>query len=260
MSRALTRFLGLLLLNLAAATCSAEVYVNKETKETIKGRMTTAKICEEGVCTVMFVGDNGATRMLVEAEWGLVPGTSPTTTEISPQAVPTPCVVYRGKARSSDWFETMYKEFNQKIALRDGKYYDIGKNALLNRDTYEVPDRCRITDVIGKSDVLACPTVTLSELAKVDELEFPGMGKLAFHVTGVDAAKLAVGQYLAPGRLVRIGRYRCQSPCGASYSFIASFAFSAALTREQFRDALASGFKLVSYSLRGKEVVARSVE
>jgi len=101
MTRTCGVLLAVFLLTVATAKSGAEVYVNKVTNETIKGRMTSATVAEDGVQKVTFVGDDGETRMLVEAEWEIVPEEGPVTAPATAKPQPTLSLMYRGKPRSA---------------------------------------------------------------------------------------------------------------------------------------------------------------
>lgn len=160
--------------------------------------------------------------------------------------------MYLGRPRPQSWFEKTYREYHDKIVNVNGKYLDIG-NLVLRADDIvpevaaygKTPANCEVMQVLGESEVLirrpAFRVIGGASLHSRIQAAASSLPELIFHVKGVDTKGLVDGAEFT-AQLVCIGTYR-----SGDGSTIPSYAVYTPLTKEQFADALAKGFRLVSY-------------
>lgn len=171
--------------------------------------------------------------------------------------------MYLGKPRPKVRFEALYRKYHDKIILVDGKYQDVGKALAGASEVLGVaeigpvgttPHGCKVMQVLGKDEALIVrPRKVKMYYSRrtLTGVGIPGTErthetpKLLFHVKGVDRKGLVDGAEFK-AKLVSIGTYRYTAVTGAA-STVASYAVYTPLTKEQFADALAKGFQLVSY-------------
>jgi len=140
----------------------------------------------------------------------------------SPEAPKAETYMYLGKPRSKLWFEGMYREFKDKVACVDGEYVDVGKLG-------EMLTEGKVLQVIDKEQLLI----------------YPFGSREPVHVKGVDTKGLVDGAHVR-AKLICVGTYRYTAVIGGIKT-IQSYTVYTSLTKEQFAEALASGFKLVRY-------------
>ena len=169
--------------------------------------------------------------------------------------------IYLGRPRTGAWFNTMYEKFHEKTARVDGRYIDIGKDVLQRRmvspdalrgEVYrETHRKCYVLQIIGSHEAL------------IKGHKYSGSGLHMFHVKGLDTKGLVDGADFGGKKLIYCGTYRYVTTNGATKT-IRSYMVYTPLTREQFADALAKGFKLTDHYFhpqKNKEnkVVSRAI-
>ncbi len=180
------------------------------------------------------------------------------TTGKAPQSFsPDRPIVYRRQERTKEWFERMYKQFSDKIALLNGKFVDIGKIGDITKDyrseppeqvgaIVQIPSGCKVISVIRDSEVL---------LTRLDNPDF------VFHVTGYDGPLLSDDQIFPyTGKLICVGTYKYTAAFDAQKT-VQSFKVwqPKPLTREQFAEAISSGFELVNYVEQGGKTIKKPI-
>jgi hypothetical protein len=180
--------------------------------------------------------------------------------------------VYRGQKRSKFWFETAYNHFRDKIALVDGKYVDIGKDLLtlgkvagkeeivsgnllyLHRETL-CEGFPRVLQVLGPSELLVNhPAISLWKGGAMYRSKAS-----VIHIRGIDTKGLVDGRVLGDKTLLHVGTYQYQDLLGATRT-VSSYVLCKPLTKEQFADALAKGFKLTEYKNERGKITERKIE
>ena len=179
-------------------------------------------------------------------------------------------VTYKGRLRSAEWFENMFKAHQDKIAsLRDGRYLDISMSRLLKEirciavmppePGYELRtlpetggENCRIFQVISENEALLYRPAHIWH-------PFPnplGMGvkypEVFFHVKGLDTSRMVNDMPIPANNdwlLVYVGTYKYGTVIGSS-NVIQSYVMYKPLSQEQFADALEKGFELKEYELQ----------
>ncbi len=177
-------------------------------------------------------------------------------------------VTYLGKKRTAPWLESTYRRHRDKIALIEGKYVDLGEAALRRTTVGKTPatasDPYRITPAGSQVLTILSPDAVIIQrpgLRSVERdvatggIETTIVPPLLYHVTGVDASKLTRGKFFG-GKLIHVGGHEYITPKGDSAT-MQSFRLYTPLTREQFIDALAKGFRLYRYSRSGNEITRR---
>jgi len=140
-------------------------------------------------------------------------------------------VMYRGKKRSNEWFDEMYKRFFDKIAFVNGKYIERG---ILENRYARFGQKAEILQVINENELLVTDEDTI------------------YHVHGVSGDFVDGEPFPFRGYLIMFtGTYRYVSALG-SVKTIKSCKVEQykPLTREQFSDALNSGY-ILTYPGRG---------
>jgi len=173
-------------------------------------------------------------------------------------------VTYLGKKRTAYWLEAAYKRHSDKIAFIDGRYVDIGEAALKRTtvseeapaagDVYRVtPAGSQVQNILGPKEIIIHrPGLRLLQ-RDVDTggVKTILVQPLLYHVTGVDTSRLTVGKFFG-GKLLHTGAFTYGST--DEPMSMQSYRPYTPLTREQFADALAKGFRLFRYSRSGKEI------
>lgn len=183
-------------------------------------------------------------------------------------------IVYRGKRRDERWFDTMYKRFCGNIVYINGEYFDknllefqsISPNKIWPKGAVvKVPSRCKVLQVLGPGEALI-----LREAYKAVRITGNHSGlkgawsriaeaanaqpEILFHLSGYER-KLIDGQAIDyEGPLISTGTYEYSDALGASrtvQSFRIFKSFYEPLTKEQFADALNSGY-ILTYPSRGR--------
>lgn len=159
---------------------------------------------------------------------------------------------YLGRRRTHQWFGKMHGYFADKIILLDGKYKDIGKHLVdgwpdltpgCRIGTCGYSRECQVLQVVDDDELLVH---RYGRAASRDRFTvIPAVSRLLFHVKRVKTQGLVEGAAFEE-RLVCVGTYRYTAPGGAART-VPSYVVHAPLTKEQFADALAGGFKLVAH-------------
>lgn len=193
-----------------------------------------------------------------------------------PSVSPDRPIVYQGHKRTKPWFEGMYKQFSDKIALLNGKFVnlrfvDIGKpedmlkSPLQVGEIIQIPSKCKVFSVVREGEVLLAKEYLVkkgssggsvrivpaekgyNEITK--SINRPSSGSVSnfiFHVTGYDGPSLSDDQIFPyTGKLVCDGTYKYTGDQGTQKT-VQSFKVwkPEPLTREQFAEAINSGFEL----------------
>lgn len=175
---------------------------------------------------------------------------------------------YKGCQVSAAWLDQQYAYFKDKIAVVDGKFYDIGKALVQIALAHHFPLNgwpCYVTETppaVGEARLSApVPTsyrpydilthATVLQVVGKDEAIISG--KLLFHVQGIDPEKQIDGTPFEEVLLVYVGTYQFVNTMGAKRT-VQSFVVYQPVTREQFAKALADGFQLVRYRTVTKKV------
>ena len=152
-------------------------------------------------------------------------------------------IIYRGRKRTQSWFNLMYSKFYDKIAYYEGKYIDIGRAIASHggwlSSSHSIP-KGYITKEPWSSRVLS---VLEKEAVLIQE------DGNVWHVHGlergyVDGERLYTGGQ--PKILICTGTYSYISTIGAQKT-VSSFVICKPLTKEQFAEAINSGFTLIDY-------------
>ncbi|MGA2092372.1 MAG: hypothetical protein ABSH16_03050 [Sedimentisphaerales bacterium] len=182
-----------------------------------------------------------------------------TTKEIDSNTTPNGRIIYRGKERDEDWFNRMYKRFSDKIALVGDKFVDLGTEPKeIGNDFVEVGtiidarygDNTVISVIGDREALINYQGGRLSQISSIT--------KVTYHICGYDYP-LIDGQrldILFKKNLICVGTYEYTTAQGAKKT-IQSFKVwePKPLTKEQFAEALRSGFELVNYvEKQGKTV------
>jgi len=177
--------------------------------------------------------------------------------------------VYKGHQVSAAWLDQQYVYFKDKIAVVDGKFYDIGKALVQIALARHFPlDNwpCYVTETppaVGEARLSApVPTsyrpydilthATVLQIVAKDEAIITS-GHLLFHVRGIDPPKQIDGTRFEEVLLVYAGTYQYVNTMGAKRT-VQSFVVYQPVTREQFAKALTDGFQLVRYRTVTKKV------
>ncbi len=166
-------------------------------------------------------------------------------------------VRYKGKARSEAWVDAQYCKFFDKIALVDGKFYDIGKSKLEANVIDKRPPK------IGQAVMVIQPGRKPAKIIEVlpdgvviaerpEEYDVDGkliQSRIQFRVHGMKAPKVGdtVGSWSAVIKcwLIYIG----------SKNRIQEYHAFKPLTKTEFREALEKGFRLVEWKKEQKLIV-----
>lgn len=165
-------------------------------------------------------------------------------------------IVYRGRKCSQKWFDKMYEKFCGKIICVDGKYIDVKeskKKATYLRGKANYP----------KGSIVAIPNRSWTVLQALGNGEAlitqEGIGvrssnfsyrepDLLFHLSGYQS-QLTDNQTISlKGHLISMGTFEYINTSGAKNTIQSFTIFQEheSLTREQFADAIKSGFELVN--------------
>jgi hypothetical protein len=165
-------------------------------------------------------------------------------------------IVYRGEKRTQKWFDTMYEKFRDKIVYTNGKYIDIGET-LLNYDTIESH---HMTWPIGTPVRLPYTTIVVSVIGKGEILITNRNETVVAHIHGLEGT-FVDGQEFPPNSALFIytGTFRYTTAMGAQKT-VPSLAVYKPVTKEQFAEAMNSGFELVEYKRVPRDKRGRTYE
>jgi hypothetical protein len=205
-----------------------------------------------------------------------------------PSVSPDRPIVYQGHERTKEWFERMYLRFSGKISLLNGKlvnlvFVDVGKlkyedmteTPLQVGTIIQIPSKCKVLSVIGNDSVLLIKGIERKKTkVRFEDPHAPpggykvyyvdsggGVSNFYFHVTGYDGPSLSDDQIFPyTGKLVCVGTYKYAGGLGTQNT-IQSFKIwqPEPLTREQFAEAISSGFELVEYVEREGKTIEKPI-
>lgn len=170
--------------------------------------------------------------------------------------------IYNGRRVTPRWIEMQFERFNDKIAVVDGEYRDIGREVIAGSAISDTPPevgsaryaaspkvvaihgrgaRPRVLQVIDEGEVIVTRQAAAPHYPGV-----PGQTQATFHVKGINTSSLVDDAVLDELMLIYIGTFRYTAITGATRT-IQSYRVYEPLTPEQFRDALDRGFQLIEY-------------
>lgn len=175
-------------------------------------------------------------------------------------------IVYRGKKRTQKWFERMYERFSDKIICIDGKYIDeIKKKVIYLQGEASYPKgtivaipnrRWNVLQALGNGEALIMQKGMGVSSSRFSYREPDAL----FHLSGYQGQLTDNQSISLKGYLISTGTYEYTTALGAKKT-VQSFVLyqHQQLTREQFADAITSGFKLVDYKKVGEKTVERPI-
>jgi TolA-binding protein len=174
-------------------------------------------------------------------------------------------IVYHGKKRDLRWFYYMYNRFRDKIACAGGKYYDIqerlpnqktiSKDSFVMGTVVTTPPHCKVYRVLGNGEMLIIrpgsegsessttvyqPALSYGQRSASSETytnSIPSITELVFHVKGITDNRTEDKPF-SMSNLIAAGSYTYEN------RKIQSFIVYKPLTKEQFAEAINSGFEL----------------
>lgn len=247
----------------------------KELEEIVKARENTISRAEKALNRLRKELDEQIEenkRLLALCREAGIKTTKPAKTSLTPGEI-----VYRGKKRSQKWFDRMYERFHDKIAYVDGKYYDIGESLLKAKrisggKTYPkgsivtVSSGGEVLQVLGHGEALI-----FQEGVRVTSSGFstrgfssPGFSykepDILFHLTGYEGQLVDNQLFSFNGYLICVGTFEYTTALGAKKMVQSFEAYRPeALTREQFAEAISSGFELIDYKKVGEKIIKRPI-
>ena len=152
----------------------------------------------------------------------------------------------------------MYTQFHDKIALVDGKYYDIGERKLRletlkiqneNRVNPSEPSRIILPRKVGLFEYLGGTHFNSPKVLQIlDPKELLVRGYRTYHITGVSTKGLVTEDGFFAW-VIYVGTYQYVTTNGGTQT-IASYSAYSPLTKNQFRESLLKGFRLIEYRLK----------
>ncbi len=183
-----------------------------------------------------------------------------------PSVSPNRPIVYRGQERTKEWFERMYERFSDKIICIDGKYIDV--NEIEKKEIYlhgevsypkgtivEIPNRSwNVLQALGSGEALIIQKGMGVSSSNFSYREPDAL----FHLSGYQGQLTDNQSISLKGYLISTGIYEYTTALGAK-KMVQSFVLyqHQQLTREQFAEAISSGFELVDYVERGGKTIKR---
>jgi cell division protein FtsL len=176
-------------------------------------------------------------------------------------------VTYRGKKRSKEWFDEMYKRFCIDIVCINGKYFDkehlefqrILPNKILPKGTVvKVPSGCKVLQALGNGEALV---INKGRTLKRTTIKGEYLGTISrgsdtlFHLSGYEGQLIDEQALSYKGPLISTGTFEYTDTLEARrtiQSFRIFKSFYEPLTKEQFADALNSGYILTYLERRGR--------
>jgi hypothetical protein len=186
-----------------------------------------------------------------------------TTKESDSASKPIGRIIYRDKERDEDWFNRMYERFSDKIALAGDKFVDLRtfKPKDIGADFVEVGTiidagygKNKVISVIGDGEALINYRGGRFSQMRVGGTPVASTDVI-YHLCGYDHP-LIDGQTLDIRNLICVGTYKYTTASGVQKT-VQSFKVGEPkpITKEQFAEALRSGFELVNYvEKQGKTV------
>ena len=252
----------------------ADTFTHKTTGRVIKGSLL-GSVTREGKKEYLVRPEGEGIRLLPATEWDVV-----REPRERPRPPEWPIVIYNGKARSAAWLERHYKQFRDKIALVDGKYYDTGSSHLWASYEGSQPGskeaRNKPLPLLALGDCARISLRVLRVPAKGEiigwvnwaRFPWPGGGKLytmwrdrkyakLIRVKGVPTDGVVTDATVNFGPLIVVGTCNYAVPDKEAKTIFDCRPLPAVrppLTRAQFAKALESGFQLAEWQQRRKKM------
>jgi hypothetical protein len=162
---------------------------------------------------------------------------------------PNDGIIYHGKKRDLRWFNLMYGKFRDKICAVEGKYYHITENLSKSPDGLVRPYRYWYSSdirtwLIGTLVMYGRDAEVLSVLGDGEVLILDGDS--ICHIKGLDG-KFADGQVISNlisnMRFIYAGTFE-YTAANSGHKTVPSLVVYKPLTKEQFAEAINSGFEL----------------
>jgi len=228
-------------------------------EQTIKSQQTTVQRLEEALAEQIEENE----RLLALCREAGIKTITRGKTSLDPGDI-----VYRGKKRTQKWFERMYKRFSDKIICIDGKYIEVkeikkkviylqGEASYPKGTIVAIPNRrWNVLQALGNGEALIIQKGMGVSSSRFSYREPDAL----FHLSGYQGQLTDNQSISLKGYLISTGTYEYTTALGAKKT-VQSFVLyqHQQLTREQFADAITSGFKLVDYEKIGKRVVERPI-
>jgi len=223
----------------------------EELEETIKAQQQTIQQAKKAYECVKKqldeqIQENERLKILCEKA-GII------TTELKKTTFEAGDIVYRGEKRTQKWFDRMYEKCHDKIAFVDCKYVDIGEGILNLRGIWTgspTSEKCRM-------GVAPYPSKVLSVLGNGEVLIHYEHENI-LHIRGVEHNFVDDEPWPEDTPLIRTGTFNYTAANG-QHKTVWRFTVYKPLTKEQFADAITSGFKLISYKKMGEKIVERPI-
>jgi len=141
-------------------------------------------------------------------------------------------IVYCGKKQTQKWFDMMYKKFHDKIAYVDGKYVyirDLPSKSVFNPKNKWVA--WKVLSDLGNGEVLIC--------------DGRGSVERIYHISGLERSFVDREYFDQDKWYICTGSFKYTARFGEQKT-VRSFSAYKELTKEQFADAIKSGFKLIA--------------
>jgi len=190
-------------------------------------------------------------------------------------------VIYREKKRSQRWFDRIYERFRYEIAYVDGEYIDknlvqlepiSGNKPWPNGSIAKAPSGCKVLQVLGPGEALIWKEAFKSThsgstsgikgvWAKIATAAL-STREILFHLTAYEGQLVDEQYFSFEGPLICMGTFEYTNTVGAKktiQSFAVCKSFYEPLTREQFAEAIKSGFELVYYKKVGGRIIRRPI-
>lgn len=148
---------------------------------------------------------------------------------------------YLGRPVSTAWVNDKYREFGDKINFRDGKFEDIGKDVAIGGMVSSQPPQPGAFRITGSSSIIQ---VIGEDRAIVSRPDTDSTYGATFMLSGLSGALL--DEMRINKRVIYEGSYKYTSVADAEKT-IGHYSVYYPLTRDQFCDALNSGFQLVRW-------------
>lgn len=177
-----------------------------------------------------------------------------TTKEIDSNTTLIGRIIYRGKERDEDWFNRMYERFSDKIALAGDKFVDLRtKPKCMSNDFVEVGSIIDASS--GCGSYLGPTTNEVISIIGDGEAVIHYQGNfstdLEYHLCGYNHPLIDGQKLLDIQKLICVGTYKHYMDTVQSFKVWEP----KPLTKEQFADAIRSGFELVNHvEKQGKTV------
>jgi len=173
-------------------------------------------------------------------------------------------ILYLDKPRTAEWLEDMYQKYGNKIICNGRRYIDIGEEIArggpLNDGVhYVIVTDLNIVDIDGPDSMFIERPEVPGEYRRLSNGTVKTLREhvpyVLIHLTGIDTTGYKKGGTYSGAIVKMTMQNNVKAPAGCRIDVAAGYIEHTPLTREQFRKALAGGFKLVAYSLEDGEVI-----